>query len=37
MEKLQWKLLTKQIKMLRDHAEKQLPKGKVLSRRDLFA
>ena len=28
---------TKQIKMLRAHAEKQLPKGKVLSRKDLFA
>jgi hypothetical protein len=30
-------LTTKQIKMLREHAEKRLPKGKVLSRKDLFA
>jgi hypothetical protein len=29
-------LTTKQIKMLRDHTEKQLPTGKLLSRRDLF-
>ena len=28
---------TKQIKLLRNHAEKQLPKGKIFSRKDLFA
>jgi hypothetical protein len=30
-------LTTKQIKLLRNHAEKQLPKGKIFSRKDLFA
>jgi hypothetical protein len=30
-------LTMKQIKMLRDHTEKQLPKGNLMSRRDLFA
>ncbi|WP_108646838.1 hypothetical protein [Polynucleobacter rarus] len=30
-------LTVKQIKLLRDHAGKNLPKGKVMSRKDLFA
>ena len=30
-------LTVKQIKLLREHSAKKLPKGKVLSRKDLFA